>query len=158
MDPDELERAVQQLRADLEEERRKQARLVADFTQLSAKLRSPGTKFLVDLEYRLVYENTALVIPLNYTGAVPIETLPGKLHALYLLSAYAVSDTTAVVVTDGPLLPVTTPLADGVSIAIERQLATSPARILVGLRVANTRAANAVTVAVRVWRRLGMGS
>jgi hypothetical protein len=125
-----------------------------DFDQLAVKFRAPGTRFLVDLEYKLVYDDTITVGASSLHVATPFETLPGTLHALYALSAYCSDSNTPVVIGDGSVIVAP---SDAVSIGIHRQRATSPTRIEASVVLYNSGAVEA-DIAVRVWRRLGMGS
>jgi hypothetical protein len=166
MDPDELDDAVttlqqerQTLRADLDKLRTEYDRTARAFEQLSQKLRYPGTKFLVELEYKLVYEVTTSIGPgsvvvVPTVGTPAFETLPGTLHAVYVLSAYAPDSDTPVVVMDGSVIA---PPANTVSIGIQRQRQSSPLRIEARLILDNA-GGGTHNVTVRVWRRLGMGS
>lgn len=154
MEADELDDAIQQLRTDLDRTERDRARLeqlVKDFTN---KLRYPGTKFLVDLEYKLVYDATQSVTNATLSTPVIIETLPGTLHALYVVSAYCSDSNTPVVLCDGT---VSVSPANAVSVMIQRQRATSPTRIESSVLIRND-SGGTRAIAVRVWRRLGMGS
>src|SRR4029077_154096 len=99
MDFAELDATVQTLTRDRDRLREDLDRLRREFDQLDGKLRYPGTKFLVDLEYKLVYEGT-ITAPLNSIATQVIQTLPGALHALYALAAYA-TETGILVLTDG---------------------------------------------------------
>lgn len=154
MEADELDDAIQQLRTDLDTERRERTKLFADFNQLSQKLRYPGTKFLVELEYKLVYDASQTVADATLSSPVVIETLPGTLHAVYEVSAYCSDSNTPVILCDG-----TSSVSPSAAIAVmlQRQRATSPTRIEVSVLIRNDSGASR-TVAVRVWRRLGMGS
>jgi hypothetical protein len=165
MDPDELEdavTAVQQqadtLRADVDRLRTEYDRTVRAFDQLSQKLRYPGTKFLVELEYKLVYDTTvtATTAPAvsTWPAATPFDTLPGTLHAVYVVSAYAPSSNTPVVITDGSVIVAP---SNAVSVAIQRQRQTSPTRIEAKIIIDNSTGVDQ-SLALRVWRRLGMGS
>ena len=159
MDGTALTRDVQQLRADLDQERRERLALKATVEQLRTKLLYPGTKFLVELEFRVIFEGRILVA-LNSTRADLIDTLPGELHALYQVSAYSVSNT-PMVLTDGALSSypaLSPPLAEGVSVCLQRQRQSAPVRTEVSLRLVNASATMNANIAVKVWRRLGMGS
>ena len=145
---------IQASRRDLDTTERERSQLRRDFDQLASKLRYPGTSWLVDLEYRLVYDATIAVPDITATVGVVFETLPGALHALYVVSAYAPTNTTVAVLTDGPIIVGPAPLC---TVAITRQLLASPSRIESRcLYYQNTGAS--LDVAVRIWRRLGMGS
>jgi hypothetical protein len=153
MDAEEFEERL----AALERERVPRAdfdRLRREYDDLRNKLRYPGTKFLVDLEYQLVYEGTVSVATLDVEVDDVFETLPGALHAVYRLSAYSTDSNTPVVVCDGSL---SVAPSDTVAVAIQRQRQTSPTRIEASVIVRND-TADTVNIAVRVWRRLGMGS
>jgi hypothetical protein len=165
MDPDELEDAVTALETWRDQQKQDMTQLQRDHTQLrreydllANKLRYPGTKFLVDLEYKLVYDTT-LTVPSSPTYLVsPVfETLPGRLHAVYALSAYPVDSNVDIVVCDGWVLGPLGTLNSGVSIAIARQRQAAPLRIEHSV-VINNSAGISVDIAIRIWRRLGMGS
>jgi hypothetical protein len=154
VEADALDDAIQQLQADLDAERRERLKLRTDFDLLSSKLRTPGTKFLVDLEYRLVYDATVEIAhSMMVTGAL-VETLPGTLHAVYAVSAYAPSSNTPLVITDGSII---VPPGNTFSVALQRRRQTSPTRIETTLVYYNFTGVDQF-IAVRVWRRLGMGS
>lgn len=162
MTPEELEEALSALeaahaRAERERERLRQEheRLRREFDVLEGKLRFPGTRFLVDLEYQLVYEGSIVAIMSTLTTSEPIETLPGALHAVYALSAYAPSTSVPLVINDGSVIVAP---SDAVTVAIQRQVLTGPTRTEARVAVYNSSASGDHTIAVRVWRRLGMGS
>jgi hypothetical protein len=154
MDFDELDRTVETLTRDRDQLRQDVERLRREFDQLNSKLRYPGTKLLVDLEYQLLYDSTTTVVTLGSTNTL-IETLPSLLHAVYQLSAYCTDSTSPYVVCDGGLVG-SPGLTIGVYLA-RVQVPGPPKAIEVRLIVSNPTAANR-TIAVRVWRRLGMGS
>jgi hypothetical protein len=165
MDPDELEDAIQTLqdaqqtlRTEHDKLRTEYDRTARAFDQLSQKLRYPGTKFLVELEYKLVYDTTvtATTAPAvsTWPAATPFDTLPGTLHAVYVVSAYAPSSNTPVVITDGSVIVAP---SNAVSVAIQRQRQTSPTRIEAKIIIDNSTGVDQ-GIALRVWRRLGMGS
>jgi hypothetical protein len=154
VETDAIDDAIQQLQADLDAERRERLKLRTDFDLLSSKLRTPGTKFLVDLEYRLVYDATQTVADATLSTPVLIETLPGTLHAIYEVSAYCTDSNTPVILCDGTS---SVSPAAAIAVMLQRQRATSPTRIAVSVLIRNDSGASR-SVAVRVWRRLGMGS
>jgi hypothetical protein len=124
---------------------------VESFTQ---KLSTPGTKFLVNLEYRLVYDTVVTVPNITATFGAVFETLPGALHAVYVISAFATTNLTVQVLTDGPIIVGPGSLC---TVAIARQQKAAPTRIeSTIIYYQNTGAP--LDVSVRVWRRLGMGS
>lgn len=151
---EELDEAVQQLRTELDRAEQERRALESDFLTLKRKLSLPGTKFLVDLEYRLVYDATLTATASALTTSAVFETLPGTLHAVYVLSAHAPSSNTPVLITDGSVIVAPT---NAVTVAVQRQRATSPTRTEAKVAVYNS-AATDQSIAVRVWRRLGMGS
>lgn len=160
METDELDDAIaalqQQaatLRADLDRTERERVTLQRAHDQLAQKLRYPGTKFLVDLEYKLIHDAT-LTVPTGGVVTALIETLPGALHALYHLSAYCVDSSSPGVVVDGEIEGAR---ALTLAASLQRVRQTAPLRIEVTLVVTNNTVADR-DVAVRVWRRLGMGS
>jgi hypothetical protein len=158
MDADELDDAIHQLQRDRDELKAKLEKLRVDHDVLSGKLRFPGTKFLIDLEYRVVYDATATFGHAGTTGAFTLtaafDTLPGTLHAVYALSAHAPSSDTPVLITDGSVIVAP---ANAITIALQRQRQTSPTRIEAKLAVYNSTASDQ-SLAIKVWRRLGMGS
>jgi hypothetical protein len=154
MDPEELDAALDDLRRDRDRQRQDFDRLRREYDDLRTKLRYPGTAFLVELEYKLVYEGTIEVATVDIEVDDIFETLPGAIHAVYVLSAYCTDSNTPVVVCDGSL---SVAPSNAVAVAIQRQRQTSPTRIEASVVVRND-TAGTVNVAVRVWRRLGMGS
>jgi hypothetical protein len=154
MEADELDDRIAALERDRDRQRQEFDRLKREHDALANKLRYPGTKFLVDLEYKLVYEDTITVGAVSLHVEPPFETLPGTIHAIYALSAYAPSSNTPVVIGDGSVIVAP---SDAVSIGIHRQRATSPTAIEASVVLYNSGAVEA-DIAVRVWRRLGMGS
>jgi hypothetical protein len=135
--------------------------LRTQFDDLTGKLKYPGTKFLVDLEYRLVFDDTIIVNHDSAITSAPIEVLPGLLHAVYAISAYAPTSDIPIIVMDGAYVKVTTATSQNiVTVALQRQRSTNPDAITVSLRVSNKLDPDLdnVNVAIRVWRRLGMGS
>jgi hypothetical protein len=154
MDFAELDTTVQTLTRDRDRLREDLDRLRREFEQLNGKLRYPGTKFLVDLEYKLAYEGTTTVATGGSTNTL-VDTLPGLLHGVYVLSAYCTDSTSPLVVCDGGLYG-----GPGLTIGVylaRVQVPGPPPAIEVRLIVANG-TLNPRTVAVRVWKRLGMGS
>lgn len=134
------------------------ALLSKKFDELEGKLRFPGTKFLVDLEYNIVYD-ARIVINTSSTSQISIDTLHGELHAVYQLSAYATTNT-PIILMDGASLGSLTDLGsltNGVSVCLLRQRASDPTRIEIYLNVINS-IASPQTLAIKVWRRLGIGS
>jgi len=128
--------------------------LTRRFEGLSGKLQTPGTKFLVELEYRLVYDAT-ITVPAASATAVTVETLPGLLHSVYVLSAYCYDSDTPSVVCDGTI---ESTLGGAAAVRLQRTRVTGPPlSVLVEVVVKNT-TANERQFPVRVWRRLGMGS
>lgn len=150
-----MREAIATLERDRDVQRGEHDRLRRQFEVLEGKLRFPGTKFLVDLEYQLVYEGSIVAIMSTLTTSEPIETLPGALHAVYALSAYAPSTSVPVVINDGSVIVAP---SDAVTVAIQRQVLTGPTRTEARVAVYNSSASGDHTIAVRVWRRLGMGS
>lgn len=150
-DYEDLPREVEDLQQAQRDADREHDKLRADFTVLSNKLRYPGTKFLIDLEYKLVYDATVSANPGTFTISTAFETLPGGLHAVYHVSGYA-SD--IVVVSDGNVIVPPTP---SISICIQRELLTNPTRVEAKVYLYNSDV-SAHSVSVRVWRRLGLGS
>lgn len=142
------------LRTELDRERQDRQQLRREYDGLANKLRYPGTKFLVDLEYKLVYDTTLTIATSTLALGAVFETLPGALHAVYALSAYAPSSNTPVLITDGSVIVAP---SNAVTVAIQRQRQTSPTRIEAKVAVYNATAGD-VDIAIRVWRRLGMGS
>lgn len=156
MELDDVDDALEQVQRDLAALTTKHDTLKRDHDQLSGKLRSPGTKFLVDLEYKLVHESTVAVAAGTVVVGSVFETLPGALHAVYVLSAYAPASNTPVVITDGSVIVAP---ANAVSVAIQRKRASSGTQLsLQAAVIYDNTGAVSVDVAVRVWRRLGMGS
>jgi len=140
--------------SDLSTTRRDLDTLTRRFEVLSGKLQTPGTKFLVELEYKLVYDAVVSVPDVTVAFGAIFETLPGALHSIYVVSAFATTNTTVQVLTDGPILVGPTSRC---SVAISRQQKASPTRIeATVIYYQNTGAA--LNVSVRIWRRLGMGS
>ncbi len=126
-------------------------KLEARFDQLAAKF-GPGTKFLVDLEERLVYPETTITAVKNTTTVAVIETLPGALHASYRLSAEP-TETGVVVITDGlGVVP-----TNGCAVCLGREYKTGPTRIEITVRVYNSDATNDHPIKVKIWKRLGLG-
>ena len=159
METDAIDAALADLTREQDRQRRDFDRLRREYDQLAIKLRSPGTKFLVDLEYKLVFptdtaDGVITVGAASLHVTTPIETLPGALHAVYVLSAYAPSSNTPVLISDGSVI--VSP-ADAISVGLHRQRQTSPTRIETSVVLYNS-GASPQDVAVRVWRRLGMGS
>lgn len=154
MTEDEAIAALEALQRDRDQQRQDLDRLRREFDQLSQKLRYPGTKFLVDLEYKLVYDATLTATASTQTVSAVIETLPGALHAVYALSAYASGSDTPKVITDGAIIVGPT---DAVTVALQRQRTSSPRTIAVKVILYNS-AVTDYDIAIRVWRRLGMGS
>jgi hypothetical protein len=154
---DEIERTFRDLRTDLDQARRDIAKAQHDHDQLSGKLRYPGTKFLVDLEYKLVYDATLTAAGTPATTVQTLgpvfETLPGLLHAVYELSAYAPGSNVPVITSHGGG---GTP-ASVIQVRLERARQTGPTRTEIRVAMQNTIGTD-YAVAVRVWRRLGMGS
>lgn len=155
MDVDEIDDAIAALQRDRDQLREKVDRLRRDHDTLSGKLRFPGTKFLVDLEYKLVLDTTitaaasTLTVPAGF-----FESLPGALHAVYCVSALCTDSNIPVVITDGSIIVAP---AGAISVGVQRQLKTTPTRIESQVAIYNSVAAPH-DVAVRIWRRLGMGS
>lgn len=129
-----------------------------DLDILTTRLISPGGRFLIDLEYQTVYA-AQIVIDTSSTSRISIDTLPGELHAVYQLSAYATTNT-PIILMDGASLGSLTDLGsltNGVSVCLLRQRASDPTRIEIYLNVINS-IASPQTLAIKVWRRLGIGS
>lgn len=152
MDADALDDAIEDLRKDRAALQQRLDTLRADFDRFLNKFQ-PGTKFLVDLEYKLVFDGTITVAASTLQLSSVIETLPGTLHALYGLSAYAPSSNTPVLITDGSVIVAP---SNAVTVALQRQRQTSPTRIETKVAVYNATASSA-DIAVRVYRRLGVG-
>lgn len=148
------EEAIQELQRDRDRQRQDFDRLRREYDDLRNKLRYPGTKFLVDLEYKLVYDETNTIAHSSMVQGDVFETLPGALHALYCVSAYAPSSNTPLIITDGSVI---VPPGNTFSVAVQRQRQTSPTRIEASLVYYNFTGVDQA-IAVRVWRRLGMGS
>lgn len=159
MESDDLDDAIRTLERDRDRQRQDLDRLRREYDALATKLRYPGTKFLVELEYKLVYDATVTAGWSGSTGALTLtsafDTLPGALHAVYHISAYATASTTPVLITDGSVIVAPT---DAITIAVQRQLQTGPTRTEAKLAIYNSSGSTNHSVAVRVWRRLGMGS
>jgi hypothetical protein len=150
MDFDELPTAVETLERDRERLRQDVDRLRRDFDQLNAKLRYPGTRFLVDLEYTLVFDTTVAAV-LNTTTTRVIEILPGEQLATYRLAAVPL-ETGVIVLTDGGgASPV-----NGIALRLGHERLAGPTRTQTTLLATNVLAANH-TVRVKIWRRVGMG-
>lgn len=149
-----LQDTARQLQQDLDRERQERERTTRDVEGLQRRLLQRGSKFLVDLEYRLVHEATVSVAAGTVVVGAVFDTLPGTLHAVYVLSAYAPSSNTPAVITDGSVIVAP---ANAVSVGVQRQRQTTPLRIEASVIYDNTGGA-AASIAVRVWRRLGMGS
>jgi len=160
-----LQRAVDQ-------EKQKLLDLTRRFDLLSQKLSTPGTKFLVDLEYRMVYNGT-LVVPRGYVDATTfamapglvdspiIETLPGSLHAVYAVSAYCATADSPVICDGASWSATNTGTGampyDALLVSLVRTYATAPTRVDVTVQVLSPFYTATRTVAVKVWRRLGIG-
>jgi hypothetical protein len=153
VETDEIDSTLADLRRDLTRERDERRLLQRKLDDLTNKLRYPGTKFLIDLEYALVYDDTIAVGALSLHVEPPFETLQGLLHSVYEPSAYCPTSNTPVVVTNGSLIVAP---ADAISVAIHRQRQTGPTRIDASVAIYNA-SASPIEIAVRVWRRLGMG-
>ena len=146
MDDEDLTATLDQVQADLRTARDEQTRLRDEHDRLVLEVRNPNVKTL----WRVVYEDTATITGTMVSGV--FETLPGTLHAVYVLSAYAPESNTPVVCADGTdLVP-----SDGINVSIQRQRATSPTRTECRLLFHNS--GSPVAVAWKVWRRLGLGS
>ena len=142
---------IDNTRIDIDVLQSKLDKLQQDFEVLQGKFRYPGTKFLVDLEYRLLYEGTLTVPASSAISSAVIETLPGALHAVYSLSAHCMQSSVALIC-DG-----SAPALVGLHVHLLRSRSLDPIRIDVTARVQNTTSTEH-TVAIRVWRRLGIGS
>ena len=160
-------------RKEVDKSKRELLDLTRRFDLLSNKLNTPGTKFLIDLEYRMVYDailtvprrylssDTFLILP-GLVNSPVIETLPGALHADYLLSAYCPVVDSPVVCggvswsPDGPVAGVQP--YDALLVSMVRTYKIDPIRVDVTVQVTNPCYETSRTVAVRVWRHLGIGS
>lgn len=142
---------IVEIQSDSTVQRADLALLSKKFDELEGKLRFPGTKFLVDLEYRLVYEGTLTAPFSSAISSTIIESLPGTLHAVYIISAYCAVPSVSVIC-DGSASDLV-----GIHAHLVRTFETSPARIDVTVRLRNT-SITSRDVVVRVWRRLGIGS
>jgi hypothetical protein len=154
MDTDAIDNEIQKLKRDRDRLQIKVDRVRQDFDLFQGRLRYPGTQFLIDLEYLLVLDVTLSCNGPALTIGNVFETLPGALHAVYTLSAYATDSDVPVIMTDGSVLVAP---ADSVTVAIQRRRQSTPVRTEARIVIYNNTAA-AKNIAVRVWRRLGMGS
>ncbi len=154
MDEAAIMASLRDLERGREQQRRELDRLREEYDTLAGKLRYPGTDFLVQLEYQMVYEGTLTAVASTLTTSPIFDTLPGALHAIYALSAYCPTSNVPVIVTDGSVIVAP---ADAVSVAIQRQLRTGPTRIEARVAMYASTATD-YPIAVKVWRRLGMGS
>jgi hypothetical protein len=152
MEPEEIEAALRELERARDQQRQDFDKLKREFELLNGKLRFPGTDFLIRLEYQAVYEGTILAAASTLTTAPIFDTLPSAQHALYHVSAYAPTSSVPILVTDGSLI--VNP-SDPVTVAILRQLRTGPTRIECRVAVYNFTGGEQ-TIAVKVWKRLGM--
>jgi hypothetical protein len=154
MEPEELDAALRELQRDRDRQRQDFDRLRREYDQLAAKLRYPGTELLPYLQYQRVYDGTLTAASATLTTSEIFDTLPGALHATYLLSAYAATSSVPLVISDGSVIVAP---SDALTVAIQRQRQTGPTRIEARVAVYNS-AVGDYDVAVRVWRRLGMGA
>lgn len=154
MTVEEIEDRIRTLERDGEQRRVALDRLRTEYDQLRNQLRYPGTRFLVDLSYKLVYDATITAAASGGSGtatAGPVfETTDGQ--AVYVLAAHCTDSDTPLVTTHGGG---TTTSADSIVVRLEHQRAGRKWEHYVA--VTNFLLADH-DVAVRVWRRLGMGS
>lgn len=153
LDLDEALSLLETLKTTTEQQREDFDKLRREYDTLASKLRYPGTDFLVKLEYERVYDGTILAEPSTISTSAIFETLPGALHAPYVLSAYALNSSVPVIICDGAVI--VSP-SDTITIAIQRQYQTGPARIESRVVVYNS-SVSEFNIAVRVWKRLGLG-
>ena len=141
------------LRREFDREREERRALERRYDTLAAKLSYPGTRFLVDLSYKLVYDATLTAAASGGSGTAttgPVfEITEG--HAVYVLAAHCTDSDTVLVTTHGGG---TTTSADSIVARIEHQRSGTKWEHYVGLT--NFILADH-DVAVKVWRRLGMG-
>jgi len=152
---EEAERARKELSkalADLSTTQRDLDTLTKRFEILSGKLQTPGTKFLVELEYRLLYDSVLVVPATSGLSSGVFETLPGLLHAVYLISAYC-DNASPSVICDGEEI---SGLTGVIGVSILRKKISGPA--ITAEVWAHNNTASERNAYVRVWRRLGMGS
>lgn len=151
MDTDAIDDLIEQLRSDLDAEKRERERLRTDFDLLSSKLRTPGTKFLVDLEYRLIYSGTVSIPTLGPHDTL-LETRKDGQDAIYEMSAKRTDTNGEGVIYFGA--PVVAP-PNAVLLCLDTRYATGPNRQETYLVAYNTKGST-VNVTVKVWRRIGM--
>jgi hypothetical protein len=149
---DELPGEVAALVRARDQQRQDFDRLRREFDVLAGKLRYPGTEFLVHLEYQVVFDSTVVAEASTLSTSEIFETLPGAQHVPYVLSAYAPTSSVPLLVCDGSIIVAP---ADAVTVAIQRQLQTGPTRIEARIAVYSA-TGGTHTIAVKVWRRLGM--
>ena len=148
MDAEDMRAAIAQLQADLDAERAERDILRKDHDALHLTVMGLAVK----AQYRLLYDATVAVGSGTETSDI-FETLPGTLHAIYAVSAYAPDSDTPVIVANGP---VESAPSAGICVSIQRQRQSNPTRI--ECRVLLDNSGSVANVAVRVWRRLGIGS
>jgi hypothetical protein len=150
LDLDQLPAAVDTLQRDRDRLSQDAERLRREFDQLNSKLRYPGTRFLVDLEYSLVFDTT-VTAALSTTTTTLVEIVPGAQLATYRVAALPL-ETGVIVLTDGGgASPV-----NGIALRLGHELLAGPTRTQTTLLATNVLAANH-TVRVKIWRRMGMG-
>lgn len=152
MDADALDDAILELQAAKDRQRQDFDRLRREFDQLTNKLRYPGTRFLIDLAYKLVYANTALSVATLGPHTTLIEQRNDLQHGVYVMSAKQTATDAEGVIYDGA--PVVVP-GNAVLLSIYSAYNASGPSLDTYLVAYNTKGAT-VTVDVKVWRRLGL--
>jgi hypothetical protein len=152
MEADAIDDAIQVLQADYAALAAKHDKLRTDYDLLSLKLRYPGTKFLVDLGYRLVYDAT-ITCAAGGPHSTLIQTRKDLQHAVYVLSARRTDTNGEGVLYNGmaTVLP-----GNSVQLAIESRYNSSGPSLDTYLLDYNSKATS-VSVAVKIWQRLGLG-
>lgn len=150
MEADEIDDAILELRRDRDAQRQRYDKLKADFDAFLNKFQ-PGTKFLVNLEYRLIYDTT-LTLATGGPVETLIETRKDLQHAVYELSAKR-TDTNGEAVIYGGTVSVVP--GNSVQLALESRYNSSGPSVDTYLVSYNSKGSD-VAVAVKIWRRLGM--
>lgn len=147
--PDPLHEDLDRVQSDVADLRAELERQKAEAEQFRAKF-GPGTKFLVDLEERLVYSGTITAVKNTVTTTL-VDTLQGALHASYRVSTQPTETGVGIIGDGAGTIP-----TNGIAVALGREYKTSPIRIEVSVRLTNTHTTTDHPIAVKVWRRMGL--